>query len=168
MPCATVRVRRRRRRLVRRLFTRWGVRVACVVAIDLVLVVDVPVVDHVLVLVHERAAVSQDLHALLLPLHQFGVQSVDHRLTVLVLHQVVDILLVHARVILINKQTELRVIHEFIWVKFVHFEERLVILHHELRLAVLGGVVKFLVELNPLLLFDPLPFLFLVKLLLFR
>lgn len=50
------------------LFTIW-VSVSGVVSIDLILVVDVSVVDHVLVLVHERAAVPQDLHVLLLPLH---------------------------------------------------------------------------------------------------
>lgn len=104
------------------LFTRW-IRVRRVVSIDVILVVDLAVVNHVLVLVHERSALPQYLHVDLLSLHQFRVQSVDDGLAVLVLHQVIDILLIHGRIVLVDQEAELRVIHELTGIKLVHLKE---------------------------------------------
>jgi len=57
----------RRERLVG-LFT-CGVCVGGVVSIDVILVVDVSVVNHVLILVHQCATLSENLHVLLFSFH---------------------------------------------------------------------------------------------------
>ena len=75
------------------------------------------------------------------------------------LHQVVDILLVHGGVVLINEQLELGIVHEFIGIKFVHFEKRLVVLNHQLGVVI---VCIILLLLNPLFFLDALPFFLLV------
>jgi hypothetical protein len=92
-----------------------------VVAVDVVFVVNVAIVDHILVLVHERATFPQNLHVHLLTFHQLRVQRVDDGLPVLMLHKIVDILLVHGRVVLVYQQFELRIVHELVGVELVHF-----------------------------------------------
>lgn len=78
------------------------------------------------------------------------------------LHQVVDVLLVHCGIVLVDEELELGIIHELIWIKFVHLEERLVVVAHQLRVAV---VSVFFFLLDALLFLNSLPLLFLVQLL---
>ena len=75
------------------------------------------------------------------------------------LHQVVDILLVHSGVVLVNEQLELRIVHEFIGVEFVHFKEALIVLNHKLGVVIVS-IISLL--LDSLFLFDALSFFLLV------
>lgn len=156
----------RRRLVIRGLLASDIFCIGCrVVAVDVVFVVNVSIVDHVLVLVHERAAFSQNLHVHLLPLHQLCIERVDDGLPVLMLHQIVHVLLVHRWVVLIYQKLELWIVHELVWVELVHFEESLIVLMDQLSVP---KVSIFLLLLDALLLLDSLPFLFLVQLLSFR
>jgi len=93
-----------------------------VVSINLIFIVDCSVI-HVLVLVAGHLAIVMRLFSF----NKFSVECIDNSFSVLMKHQVVDILLAHRRVILINQYFELWIFHKLQRIKPIRVDLRIIL-----------------------------------------